>query len=85
MEAGTTAPGPLEDLGADLDRIAAAVGAGGLDLRGLGFWRVVALIKREIDLPRPRDYHVMASKDALAYVETIRTHFALDAARPPLS
>jgi NitT/TauT family transport system ATP-binding protein len=38
-----------------------------------------------IDLPRPRDYHVMAGKEAFAYVEALRAHFALDAARPPLA
>jgi hypothetical protein len=35
---------------ADLDRIEAAVETGDTDLRRLGFWRVVALIKRDDDL-----------------------------------
>ena len=47
MEAGET---PSGGLGAELDRIEAAVEAGDTDLRGLGFWRVVALIKRDDDL-----------------------------------
>jgi hypothetical protein len=34
-------------LGAELDRIEEAVDAGDTDLRELGFWRVVALIKRD--------------------------------------
>lgn len=41
-EAGTTAP---VDLSGDLDRIEAAVQAGNTDLKGLGFWRVVAQVK----------------------------------------
>jgi hypothetical protein len=44
VEAATT---PSEDLGAHLDRIEAAVRAGDTDLRELGFWRLVALIKRD--------------------------------------
>src|SRR6266508_6822570 len=47
VEAGTTPPGGL---GTELDRIEAAVDGGATDLRGLGFWRVVALIKRDDDL-----------------------------------
>ena len=42
MEVRETAP---DDLGSDLDRIEAAVAAGSTDLRGLGFWRVVATVK----------------------------------------
>ena len=42
MEVRETAP---DDLGSDLDRIEAAVAAGSTDLRGLGFWRVVARVK----------------------------------------
>ncbi|HEX6399806.1 MAG TPA: hypothetical protein VF108_04970, partial [Actinomycetota bacterium] len=34
-------------LGAELDRIEAAVDGGETDLRRLGFWRVVGLIKRD--------------------------------------
>jgi hypothetical protein len=37
----------LEELGDELDRIGAAVAAGNRDLRQLGFWRVVARIKRD--------------------------------------
>jgi hypothetical protein len=37
-------------LGAELDRVEAALDAGETDLRRLGFWRVVALIKRDDDL-----------------------------------
>ncbi len=44
MEAGET---PSGGLGAELDRIEAAVDAGDTDLRRLGFWRVVGLIKRD--------------------------------------
>jgi hypothetical protein len=47
VEAGETRRGGL---GAELDRIEAAVDAGHTDLRELGFWRVVGLIKREDDL-----------------------------------
>ena len=47
MEAGET---PSGGLGAELDRIEAAVDAGETDLRRLGFWRVVGLIKRDDEL-----------------------------------
>jgi hypothetical protein len=47
VEAGET---PFGGLGAELDRIESAVGAGDTDLRQLGFWRVVALIKRDDEL-----------------------------------
>jgi hypothetical protein len=45
-EGGATAPADLGiDLGAELDRIEAAVAAGDTDLRSLGFWRIVARVK----------------------------------------
>ncbi len=47
MEAGATPP---RGLAAELDRIEAAVDAGDNDLRALGFWRIVALIKRDDEL-----------------------------------
>ena len=47
MEAGET---PSGGLGAELDRIGSAVDAGDTDLRQLGFWRLVALIKRDDEL-----------------------------------
>ena len=47
MEAGET---PSAGLGAELERIEAAVDAGDTGLRRLGFWRVVALIKRDDEL-----------------------------------
>ena len=47
MEAGET---PSGGLGGELDRIEAAVDGGDTDLRRLGFWRVVALIKRDDEL-----------------------------------
>ena len=47
MEAGGS---PSGGLGAELDRIEAALDAGDTDLRRLGFWRVVALIKLDDDL-----------------------------------
>jgi hypothetical protein len=47
VEAGET---PSGGLGAELDRIESAVGAGDTDLSRLGFWRVVALIKRDDEL-----------------------------------
>jgi hypothetical protein len=47
VEAGASPPGGL---GAELDRIEAALEAGDTDLRRLGFWRVVALIKRGEEL-----------------------------------
>ena len=47
MEAGGS---PSGGLGAELDRIETAVDSGDTDLRRLGFWRVVALIKRDDDL-----------------------------------
>jgi hypothetical protein len=51
VEAGGSPSGGLAGgLGAELDRIEAAVDAGDTDLRRLGFWRVVALIKRDDDL-----------------------------------
>jgi len=43
----TPAQSALEALGDDVDRIAGAVAAGNHDLRTLGFWRVVASIKRD--------------------------------------
>jgi hypothetical protein len=47
VEAGET---PSGGLGAELDRIESAVDAGDTDLRRLGFWRVVRLIKRDDEL-----------------------------------
>ncbi len=47
MEAGGS---PSGGLGAELDRIEAAVDAGDTDVRRLGFWRVVGLIKRDDEL-----------------------------------
>jgi hypothetical protein len=47
VEAGET---PSGGLGAELDRIGSAVDAGDTDLSRLGFWRVVALIKRDDEL-----------------------------------
>jgi hypothetical protein len=47
VEAGGT---PSGGLGAELDRVESAVDAGDTDLRRLGFWRVVALIKRDDEL-----------------------------------
>jgi hypothetical protein len=47
VEAGESASGGL---GAELDRIGSAVDAGDTDLSRLGFWRVVALIKRDDEL-----------------------------------
>ena len=47
MEAGGT---PSGGLGAELDRIESAVDGGDTDLRRLGFWRVVALVKRDDEL-----------------------------------
>jgi hypothetical protein len=47
VEAGET---PSGGLGAELDRIEAAVDGGETDLRRLGFWRVVGLIKRDDEL-----------------------------------
>jgi hypothetical protein len=45
-EAGATAPVDLSpDLSGELDRIEAAVGAGNVDLKALGFWRIVAQVK----------------------------------------
>jgi hypothetical protein len=47
VEAGGT---PSGGLGAELDRIESAVDGGDTDLRRLGFWRVVALVKRADEL-----------------------------------
>ena len=47
MEAGGS---PSGGLGAELDRIETAVDGGDTDLRRLGFWRVVGLIKRDDEL-----------------------------------
>ena len=47
MEAERTPPAGI---GAELDRIEAAVESGDTDLRRLGFWRLVGLIKRDDDL-----------------------------------
>lgn len=47
MEAGETPSGGLE---AELDRIESAVDTGDTDLSRLGFWRLVALIKRDDEL-----------------------------------
>jgi hypothetical protein len=47
VEAGGT---PSTGLGTELDRIEEAVDRGHQDLRELGFWRVVALIKRDDEL-----------------------------------
>ncbi len=51
LEATVEAGGsPSGGLGAELHRIEAAVDAGDTDLRRLGFWRVVGLIKRDDEL-----------------------------------
>jgi hypothetical protein len=47
MEAGRT---PSAGIGGELDRIEAAVESGDTDLRRLGFWRLVAMIKRDDEL-----------------------------------
>jgi hypothetical protein len=47
VEAGGT---PSSGLGTELDRIERAVDAGDTDLRRLGFWRVVGLVKLDDDL-----------------------------------
>jgi hypothetical protein len=47
VEAGET---PSGGLGAELDRIESAVDTGDTDLRRMGFWRVVALTKRDDEL-----------------------------------
>jgi hypothetical protein len=47
VEAGGS---PSGGLSAELDRVEAAVDAGDTDLRRLGFWRVIGLIKRDDDL-----------------------------------
>lgn len=47
MEAAGT---PSSGLGGELDRIEAAVDLGQTDLRRLGFWRVVGLLKRDEEL-----------------------------------
>jgi len=47
VEAGET---PSGGLGAELDRIESAVDAGDTNLARLGFWRLVALIKRDDEL-----------------------------------
>jgi hypothetical protein len=47
---GTEAVASRGGLGAELDRIEAAVDAGDLDVGRLGFWRVVRLIKLDDDL-----------------------------------
>jgi hypothetical protein len=41
-----------DGLGAELDRIEAAVDGGATDLAGLGFWRLVGRVKRDPDLGR---------------------------------
>ena len=51
MEAGRSPSGGLAGgLGAELDRIEAAVDGGDTDLGRLGFWRIVGLIKRDDEL-----------------------------------
>ncbi|HEX6845215.1 MAG TPA: hypothetical protein VF235_08890 [Actinomycetota bacterium] len=45
MEA--SAPTPTARIGAELDRIEAAVASGNTDLSGLGFWRLVGEVKRD--------------------------------------
>jgi hypothetical protein len=47
VEAGET---PRGGLGAELDRIESALDEGDTDLRRLGFWRIVALVKRDDEL-----------------------------------
>jgi hypothetical protein len=47
VEAGAT---PRRELGAELDRIEEAVDRGQVDLRALGFWRLVGPIKRDDEL-----------------------------------
>jgi hypothetical protein len=49
VEAAETRGGGLS---AELDRVEVAVDAGDTDLRALGFWRIVGLIKRDDDLIR---------------------------------
>jgi hypothetical protein len=66
-EAGTTAP---VDLSGDLDRIEAAVHAGNTDLKALGFWRLVALVKPDRMLV---DRHA----DQIGRIDTAAFHLAV--------
>jgi hypothetical protein len=68
VEAGET---PSGGLGAELDRIEAAVDAGDTDLGRLGFWRVVALIKRD-DEPIDRYADQVGRIDAKAFRARVR-------------
>jgi hypothetical protein len=68
VEAGGT---PSGGLGAELDRIEAAVDGGDTDLRRLGFWRVIALIKRDDELIERYAEHV-GRIDAKAFRARVR-------------
>jgi hypothetical protein len=70
VEAGET---PSGGLGAELDRIESAVDGGDGDLRRLGFWRVVALIKRDDELTE-RYAEKVGRIDATAFRAGVRFH-----------
>ena len=67
MEAGETHRGGL---GAELDRVEAAVEAGDTDLRRLGFWRLVGLIKLDDELIE-RHAEQVGRIDAKAFERTV--------------
>ena len=71
MEAGET---PSGGLGAALDRVEDAVDAGDTDLRRLGFWRVVGLIKRDDELIE-RYAEQVGRIDAKAFRARVRLRF----------
>jgi hypothetical protein len=74
-EAGGSDPAvPGGDLDLRLDRIEAAVAAGDTDLRTLGFWRIVALVKADrIMVDRYADR--LGSIDATAFRRAVRPRF----------
>ena len=70
MEAATT---PSEGLGTRLDRVEEAVAAGDTDLKDLGFWRLVAEIKRD-DALIDRHAEQVGRIDMRAFLARIRFH-----------
>jgi hypothetical protein len=73
VEAGGT---PSGGLGAELDRIEGAVDGGDTDLRRLGFWRVVALIKRGDEMVE-RHAEQVGRIDSKAFRARIRFRFPI--------
>jgi hypothetical protein len=73
-----------KDSRSELDRIGAAVAAGGADLSGLGFWRIVARVKRDRTLV-PELAHKIAEIDTRAFRSAVRLRVPIWAGNAILS